>query len=172
MVKRALYVGRFQPFHLGHLKALNWILEREEEVIICIGSPQYSFTVNNPFTLGERIEMIWEVLKEEGLTNRCIITSVPDTYESHHLWVPLVLSCCPKFEHVYTNDKMSRLLFTEAGIKVLSIPFFNRDILCATRIRRLMAEGEEWRKFVHPAVARVIDRIRGTERIRQVLSIR
>jgi len=172
VTKRALYVGRFQPFHLGHLKALKWILEREDEVVVCIGSPQYSFTKDNPFTLGERIEMIWAVLREEGLTDRCIIASVPDTYESHHLWVPLVLSYCPKFERVYTNDEMSRMLFTEAGIEVRSIPFFDREILCATRIRKLMAENKNWREFVHPAVARVIDSIDGVNRVKRILSIR
>ncbi|RLF01945.1 MAG: nicotinamide-nucleotide adenylyltransferase, partial [Thermoprotei archaeon] len=58
---RGLFVGRFQPFHLGHLKALRWILEREDEVIICIGSAQYSHSLRNPFTVGERVEMIWRV---------------------------------------------------------------------------------------------------------------
>ena len=40
MVKRGLYVGRFQPFHLGHLGAVKSILEDVEELVIVIGSAQ------------------------------------------------------------------------------------------------------------------------------------
>jgi cytidyltransferase-like protein len=40
----AIFVGRFQPFHKGHLKAIRWILKREKEIFIVIGSSQESFT--------------------------------------------------------------------------------------------------------------------------------
>ena len=46
---RALYIGRFQPFHLGHLHIVKYILEVSKEVIIAIGSSG-SHTVHNPFT--------------------------------------------------------------------------------------------------------------------------
>ncbi|HDJ89497.1 MAG TPA: nicotinamide-nucleotide adenylyltransferase, partial [Thermoprotei archaeon] len=61
MKMRGLFIGRFQPFHLGHFYALKWILSKVDEVIIGIGSAQVSYTIKNPFTLGERIEMIWRV---------------------------------------------------------------------------------------------------------------
>ncbi|MCJ7698989.1 adenylyltransferase/cytidyltransferase family protein, partial [Candidatus Bathyarchaeota archaeon] len=46
MVGRGLYVGRFQPFHLGHLCAVKKILGEVDEVIVAIGSAQYSHNVN------------------------------------------------------------------------------------------------------------------------------
>ncbi|MEM2915309.1 MAG: adenylyltransferase/cytidyltransferase family protein, partial [Candidatus Bathyarchaeia archaeon] len=55
---RALYVGRFQPFHLGHLEAVKYMLRNSKEVIIVIGSAQESHTLTNPFTAGERVYMI------------------------------------------------------------------------------------------------------------------
>ncbi|MEM3596417.1 MAG: adenylyltransferase/cytidyltransferase family protein, partial [Candidatus Bathyarchaeia archaeon] len=55
-----LYVGRFQPFHLGHLEVVRSILNRADELIIAIGSSQYSHTRRNPFTAGERVTMIRE----------------------------------------------------------------------------------------------------------------
>ncbi|MEM3079801.1 MAG: adenylyltransferase/cytidyltransferase family protein, partial [Thermoproteota archaeon] len=54
MSSRGLFIGRFQPFHLGHLKAVEYIINRVDEVIIGIGSAQYSHTLENPFTAGER----------------------------------------------------------------------------------------------------------------------
>ncbi|MEM3816353.1 MAG: adenylyltransferase/cytidyltransferase family protein, partial [Candidatus Bathyarchaeia archaeon] len=34
---RALYVGRFQPFHLGHLEAVRYILNNAAELVIVVG---------------------------------------------------------------------------------------------------------------------------------------
>jgi nicotinamide-nucleotide adenylyltransferase len=44
---KALFIGRFQPLHLGHLDALKQI--SKEEIIIGIGSSQYSGTKENPY---------------------------------------------------------------------------------------------------------------------------
>lgn len=58
MNKRGLYIGRFQPYHYGHEKILEFISHDVKEIIIGIGSSQESHTMENPFTCGERIEMV------------------------------------------------------------------------------------------------------------------
>ena len=55
---KALYIGRFQPFHNVHLKILQKFTKKYDEIIIGIGSAQYSNTLDNPFTLEERKLMI------------------------------------------------------------------------------------------------------------------
>ena len=62
LVNRGLYVGRFQPFHLGHLRAIKAVLKEVDEIVIVIGSAQYSHNSNNPFTAGERLVMIRRAL--------------------------------------------------------------------------------------------------------------
>ena len=51
-------MGRFQPFHLGHLDLVKQILDECDEVIIAITSSQFNYLEKDPFTSGERIEMI------------------------------------------------------------------------------------------------------------------
>ena len=68
MVKRGVFVGRFQPFHLGHLKAVKDILGEVDELVIVVGSSQYSHEIDNPFTTGERITMIKRALEEEEIS--------------------------------------------------------------------------------------------------------
>lgn len=170
-MKRALFIGRFQPFHLGHLAALKWILEREDIVIIGIGSSQFSHDPLNPFTAGERIEMIWRVLVGEGLLNRCIITTIPDTNKKHSLWVSTVFHYTPRFQRVYTNDPLSQLLFKEAKVEVLPIPMFKRSEYSATRIRHLIVEGKPWEHLVPREVAKFIKEINGEDRIREVYKL-
>ena len=46
---RALFIGRFQPFHNGHLNVIKTLLENHKEVVVVIGSAQEENTAENPF---------------------------------------------------------------------------------------------------------------------------
>lgn len=167
---RAVYVGKFQPFHLGHLECVKYILSQARELIIVLGSSQYSHRLDNPFTTGERIEMIRAALREAGIPcDRYVIVPVPDTNGVHSIWVSQVVSYVPHFDVVFTNEPLTRRLFIEAGFRVESIPFFGRDVFSATEIRRRMLEGLEWESLVPRSVADIIRRINGVERLRSLV---
>ena len=53
-----VYIGRFQPFHLGHKAVIDQALSNSTRVVIIIGSADCARTGKNPWTAGERIEMI------------------------------------------------------------------------------------------------------------------
>ena len=77
-MKRGLIVGRFQPYHTGHHNAIKKILGKVDELIIVIGSAKQSHEQKNPFTAGERIEMISEALRANGLYGKVYIIPVED----------------------------------------------------------------------------------------------
>ncbi len=86
MLKRGLFVGRFQPFHKGHLNAVKFILKQVEELILVVGSAQHSHDSVNPFTTGERIYMVRLAFKESRIDlNTHIIVPVPDVTLLFHL---------------------------------------------------------------------------------------
>ncbi len=162
---RALFIGRFQPFHNGHLAMAKRILEEHEEVIIGIGSAQYSHTGENPFTAAERFEMIHRALDGEGVHNYHIIP-IPDTHV-HSVWVGHVLSLVPKFDAVYTNSALVIRLFKERGVHVVSLPMVEREDLSGTEVRKRMFAGGDWESLVPAAVAAYIKEIDGVERIKE-----
>ena len=84
-MKRALFIGRFQPFHNAHLVDVNKILKECDEVIIAVGSSQEKNTLENPFSYSERKRMIESVLKKHKIKN-CKIYPVPDLYDDKK-WV-------------------------------------------------------------------------------------
>src|SRR3970282_1906733 len=45
-----LLIGRFQPFHLGHIEALRFALSQVDNLWIGIGSSNKPTEKNNPFT--------------------------------------------------------------------------------------------------------------------------
>jgi nicotinamide-nucleotide adenylyltransferase len=168
MIKRGLYVGRFQPFHLGHLSVIKKILSEVDEVVIVIGSAQYSHDADNPFTAGERLVMVRDALKETGVDLRCVwIVPVPDVH-LHMMWVAEVKGYTPKFTAVYSNEPLTRRLFTEAGYKVKAIPFYDRTIYSSTLIREKMVKRQGWKKLVPETVAAFIEQIDGTSRLKDL----
>ncbi|MEN2974078.1 MAG: nicotinamide-nucleotide adenylyltransferase [Candidatus Caldarchaeales archaeon] len=167
-MKRGLFIGRFQPPHIGHLKAIKKILEECDELIIVIGSAQFSYTLMNPFTAGERIEMIRLMLKEEGIPlEKVILIPIPDIGE-HSLWVSRVRTFTPRFDVVYSNNPLVQKLFMDEGYTVKSIELYRRDELVGTLIRKKMIEGEDWKSYTSSSVVEYIKMINGVERMRQI----
>ena len=165
MVRRGLYVGRFQPFHLGHLSAVKTVLEDVDELVIVVGSAQYSHTMANPFTAGERLIMVRLALEEACVDCRRVwVVPVPDVH-LHMLWVSALEGYTPKFDVVYSNEPLTRRLFTEAGYKVIEIRFFERKVYSSTDIRAKMVNGEDWKKLVPRSVAAFISEIDGVNRL-------
>lgn len=168
MVERGLYVGRFQPFHLGHLGAIKDILKEVDELIIVIGSAQYSHLLDNPFTAGERMVMIRKALEEAGLSySRFWIVPVPDVH-LHMMWVSAVEGYTPSFDVVYSNEPLTRRLFIEAGYEVKAIRFHKRKIYSSTEIRERMLKDKSWEKLVPKSVAAFIKEIDGVNRLRDL----
>lgn len=164
---RALYVGRFQPLHKGHIEALKHIMVKADELVIVVGSAQHSHSLDNPFTAGERIMMLREALDEVEITAKYYIIPVPDA-TMHSVWVSKVISYSPPFDIVYSNEPLTSRLFKEFGFKVGKIPFFHREIYSATEARRRILEEEDWMKLLPQSVIAVITEIEGIERLRDL----
>jgi nicotinamide-nucleotide adenylyltransferase len=163
-----LYVGRFQPFHLGHLQAVKYILERVDELTIVVGSAQHSHTIENPFTAGERIAMIRLALKEAKIPgDRYSVIPLPDD-EFHKVWVAHLLSQTPSFDIVYTNEPLTFRLLKESGLKVERIPMFNRRKLTATEVRARILKGGPWEELLPRSVSRYLRQLGGDDRLRDI----
>lgn len=168
MVLRGVYVGRFQPLHIGHCHAIKYILKEVDELVIIVGSSQHSHTFKNPFTCGERISMIRIAMNENNIEHsKYLVVPVPDV-ENHALWVSLIVSMIPRFEKVYSNDPLTTRLFKEAKIEVKKIPLYEREKYSATEVRRRMLEEENWRELLSKSVANFIIEIEGVSRIQRL----
>jgi len=162
-------VGRFQPFHLGHLYAIKEVLTKVDELVIVIGSAQYSHNLKNPFTAGERLTMIRHALQDANADlNRVWIVPVPDVH-LHMLWVSAVEGYTPKFNKLYSNEPLTRRLFIEADYTVENINLFERQTYSSTVIREKMLKDENWTNLVPKSVADFISKIDGTNRLRDLV---
>ena len=165
---RGLMMGRFQPFHLGHLDLVKQILSECDEVVIAITSSQFNYLEKDPFTASERIEMIYQALKEDGVDlSRCFIIPIENQFNIA-TWTSYLKSILPQFDKVYSGNEYVSMLLADTGIQVIKPKFLERERYNATRIRNLMIEDQNWQSFVPPIVANVIKKINGINRLKTI----
>lgn len=167
-MKIGVLVGRFQPFHNGHLKAVRFALEHVGLLYIAVGSAQKSHERRNPFTAGERIRMIKMAIDQAGIDcKRTIVVPVPDA-EQHSVWVSYVDALVLDYDIVFSNEPLTTQLFKERGRKTVPVPLAGRAIYKGTGIRERIETRKPWKHLVPKAVAKIIDEINGVDRVRNI----
>lgn len=165
MKKRfVLFIGRFQPFHKGHLGTIKKIVEtgEVESLLIGIGSSEQSHTAYNPFTAKEREEMIRSNLK---LAIQYEIKFIPD-HPDNDVWTKDLLANYFDGDLVYSGNSLVQELLTGAGLEVRTPPPIENP--SGTEIREMVLEGEKWEDFVPEGTRKVMANISGEKRIKQI----
>ncbi len=173
MVKRGLFVGRFQPLHKGHLNSIKYCLDNVDELVVVIGSCDKSHEFKNPFTAGERIEIIRETVRKEinkDTLQKIILIPVPDV-GVHKLWTHNIDLLVPRYNAVFTNDTFTTMLFNERKIETKHPEIINREKLSATEVRYRIANSRNWKELVSAETAKIIEEINGIERIKMIYNI-
>ena len=161
---RALFIGRFQPFHNAHLIDVKKILKECDEIIIAIGSSQEKNTLENPFSYEERKEMILNVLKNYKIKNFKIYP-VPDLYNDKK-WVEYIKKNLPKFDYVYSGNPWTLRCLKKYNSKVKRIKLIKG--ISSTIIRNIMIKGKNWKKLVPKEIVEYTERINGVERVKEL----
>ena len=163
---KALFIGRFQPFHRGHLLLLQRLSTQYEGIIICVGSSQYRDTCDNPFSEVERKQMVTQSLDAAGI-HKYRIVSIPDIHDPPR-WVDHVYSIVSDFDVIIANNPFTRKLFFEKGYVVKGTAFFDRKRYSGKEIRRRIIQDEPWDELVPEVVFKIINNIDGIKRVKSV----
>jgi bifunctional NMN adenylyltransferase/nudix hydrolase len=91
-----VYIGRFQPFHNGHLNQLTYALTQADRVIIGLGSANRPPTIKNPWSASDRQTMIVNSLPFDD-SSRVKFIRLNDIPESHSDWIVQVRQLVGQF---------------------------------------------------------------------------
>ena len=141
-----LLIGRFQPFHLGHLEALQFALSKVDKLWVGLGSSNKSIEKNNPFTAEQRKEMILSSIND-SMKEKISIYFIPDL-DNHMRWIEKIDTIVPKFDIIFSNDDLTKHLYSKRSTQVMAIPFLNRNTLSGTNIRDLIISDQKWDDLV------------------------
>lgn len=163
-MKRALFIGRFQPFHNAHLIDVKKVLKEVDEVIIAIGSSQEKNTLENPFSYTERKQMIINTLKKDKI-KKYKIYGVPDLYDDKK-WVAYIKKNLPSYDFVYSGNPWTLKCFRKYDSKVKKIQLIKG--ISSTIIRNRMIRDKNWSKLVPKEIAEYTKKIDGVERVKRI----
>lgn len=144
----ALIVGRFQPFHKGHLFLIKKALEKADKIIIGIGSSNMS-DENNPIDFETRKKIIKAVAYKEKIFGDRLIKIVPlDDFFDDKKWLKNLEKQVGKFDLALGNNDWTNNILEKAGYKVLKVDYYKRSLFEGWRIRKLVKEGKKWQDRV------------------------
>lgn len=82
MYSYTVFIGRFQPLHVGHVHVMQKALEQSERLLVLVGSPYKPRSTRNPFTFDERQAMILNTFPD-----RVIVAPVEDHMYNEDRWI-------------------------------------------------------------------------------------
>jgi len=161
-----LLIGRFQPFHLGHLEALQFALSKVDKLYVGLGSSNKPVEKNNPFTAEQRKEMILSSI-DNSMKEKISIYFIPDV-DNHIRWIEKIDTIVPKFDIIFSNDDLTKHLYSKRNIQVLSIPFLNRESLSGTNIRDLIVRDQKWDNLIPTGTRNFLERTGAKEHLKNL----
>lgn len=108
-----VFIGRFQPLHLGHEHTIRHALDRVGKLIVLVGSANIARDPRNPFTFEERAGMIRSAFAYEIAEGRVIVERLDDHPYSNTAWVAEV----QRRVNAIVPDKGNGGGFQAAGLK-------------------------------------------------------
>jgi cytidyltransferase-like protein len=165
-VRRGMIHGRFQPFHLGHLEYLRGAAARSDEVWIGITNPDPArvrkepsdplrhLPESNPWSYAERLLMVKEVARDEGIE----IHVIPFPVNEPELWPAYVPRGATQYLRLFSEwggTKLERM--READYEVVILDEGVEKEISGAEVRSALRSGGDWRSLVPQGTARVIE---------------
>jgi len=161
-----LLIGRFQPFHLGHLDALQFALSKVDKLWVGLGSSNLPPQKDNPFSAEQREEMILSSI-DEVMKEKISIYFIPDL-DNHIKWIEKIDIIVPKFDIIFSNDELTNHLYSKRNIQVMTIPFLKRDKLSGTHIRDLIISDQKWNDLVPDGTKNYLEKINAKNHLKNL----
>ena len=161
-----VFIGRFQPFHKGHLSVVEKGLEKAEHLIVLCGSAHQPRSSRNPWTVAEREAMIknavpahnrgrihvaplMDIVYNDESWVRNVQATVNGLVTAHH-GLPHVKPKVGLIGHSKDHSSYYLNLFPQWGAENVD----NYEGVSATPIREAFFSAEDGNAFTHENLAR------------------
>jgi nicotinamide-nucleotide adenylyltransferase len=157
-----VYIGRFQPFHLGHLKCLKRVREKYRNVIIGIGSAQHERSARNPLSYAERKSIVEAALEGSRLAGDLEFDSVfvVPVFDigADDAWMDTIQMVAGKGKFsIYSNNDWVRSLAERWGVPVEGkMERYGDDIRASTIRAMIQNDNAAWEDLVPAPCAKLL----------------
>lgn len=142
---KAVFLGRFQPFHKGHMYVVEKWKDDFDEFCVVIGSPKKSRTEKNPLSAEERREII------RSCYSGIEIVEVEDEdrgKKGHKAWTKRFVEKTEADVVISGNSLVQELIEDYSNVKLVRIENVRPQKFSGAEIRQRIREEKEWRNLV------------------------
>lgn len=144
MSDKAILVGRFQPFHLGHRKVVeNYI--GQYELVIGIGSADEEGSEENPLSFEDRKIIIRACYPDIDIIG---INDYSSDEEGDQKWLAELKEKASPDKVISQNSLVKSLVEDDSELELVEQDMHDPGIYSGTEVRRRTKSGEEWRYLV------------------------
>jgi len=137
----------------------------EELILSNLGKEDFKLAAQD--TSKARLSYLFDVVSSIIISeDSSIVAQIPK--DKLIEWVDYVLSCVPKFDVIYSNNQLTKELFSKKGYDVKETTLVNRNKYCGTEIRRRMINNKPWKNLVPDTVCKIIEEIDGVQRLTEL----
>lgn len=141
--KQGLLIGRFQPFHKGHLYLIKKALEYVDSLVIGVGSIN-EVSADNPLPLTERLQILSFITHQEHCDEKKISFIPLEDFPDDNDWLANVEKKVGQIDVIIGNNTWVNGIFEKAGYKVIRIPYYKRELYEGKQIRSLIHQQKPW----------------------------
>jgi nicotinamide-nucleotide adenylyltransferase len=161
---KAVFLGRFQPFHLGHYRTVKSYRSKFQNFELVIGSSKKSGTEKNPLTFEERKGIIRECFPEVEITP---LEDEDRGKEGYRDWAKRFEDKTDPDTVITRNDLVERLVEKYTDAEVEEHQLYRPGEYSGTELRkRIREQDESWREIApecaEDKIAQFKDRIART----------
>ena len=145
-----VYIGRFQPFHNGHLELITKDIGKLGHLIILIGSANRPRDIKNPWTYEERRDMVTASLLAEGIPKaKFTVKPIRDFYYNENKWFSDVQAAVMAITKGNEDIALLGHIKDASSYYLKAFPNWHfiptsvsGEVLDATRVRKLYFESD------------------------------
>lgn len=165
------FVGRFQPFHLGHWEIVAGLLERAERLYIGItnpdirslgkktSSPHRHGQAANPFSFHERLGLVSAALATAD-RHRCQTFIVPFPLDQSSVWHNYIPQSAVQIVRIFSEWEAEKTSLLQAGGYEVETLIGSADQkIAASDVRAAIAEERSFSHWLPPGVSAAVDNI-------------
>lgn len=177
----AVWIGRFQPIHNGHIQILQvslttlaqphlvvlpyWFHAEHQQSQYALEAGAVYAEDRNPLTAWERRLLVEQAISALPEHARISVTSCP-----HHLAFPKVLeevipaerTICLTDKNDFEHAKKTYWLERGESVSLITVP---PGVLTTTAIRLRVLKGEAWQLFLPPTTHELFEQMDGPRRV-------
>jgi nicotinamide-nucleotide adenylyltransferase len=139
--EKAVFLGRFQPFHKGHHETVKEYKQQYEDFVVAIGSAAKSGTERNPLSFQQRKEIL------ESCHPEIEIVAIEDEdrgEKGYQDWTERFVEKTDPDVVITRNDLVQRLVRQYSDAEIEEQELYNPDTCSGTKIRKKIREEKDW----------------------------